>query len=120
MKGIAMYGHDFFVIKEGDDLIAESITRLFNTNQNERLKYPFMGVDLRRMVFELADEDSEGVVRDKIIEQIEVYEPRVNIVQLDVEKIPDENTLKIKVGFAKVNAPNDARFLEFNIELEEE
>lgn len=119
MRGIAFYGHDFFVIKEDEELVAESITRLFNTNQNERLKYPYLGVDIRSMLFELANEDSEGFLREKILEQIEIYEPRVKVRQLNVEKLPDENTFNINVGFALVTSPNDERFLNFEIQLEE-
>lgn len=119
MRGIGIYDHDFFVIKEDEDLIAESITRIFNTNQNERLKYPYMGVDIRNMLFELADEDSEGFLREKILEQIETYEPRVRVKQLNVEKLPDENTFNISVGFSLITSPNDDRLLNFQIEIED-
>lgn len=120
MRGIAMYGHDFFVIKEDEDLISESINRLFNTNNNERLNNPFMGIDIRNMLFELADEDSEGILRNKIFEQIEMYEPRARIKDLKVENLANENTFKITLSFVSVENPQDDQLLEFNIIREEE
>lgn len=119
MRGIAFYNEDFFVIKEDLDLISESITRLFMTNNNERVKNPFMGVDLRRMLFELADQETETVVKNKIQEQIEIYEPRVEINKLDIINNPNENLLTVNIDFGqRGNTDGDSRFLNFDLEKE--
>lgn len=117
MRGIAFYDEDFFVIKEDLDLIAESITRLFMTNNNERVRNPFMGVDLRRMLFEIADQETESVVKSKIIEQIELYEPRVEINNLEVLNSPNQNLLTVNVEFGqRGDVSGDTRLLNFDLE----
>ncbi|MFW6028784.1 MAG: GPW/gp25 family protein [Halanaerobiales bacterium] len=120
MRGIGFYGYDFFIIKEDIDLVSESIGRLFNTNNNERLNNPYMGVDLKRFLFQLADEDSEDVIKNQITEQIEMYEPRVNVKNISIENLANENTFKIGVSFVLKEDPQSDQFLEFNIIREEE
>lgn len=120
MKGIAMYGHDFFVIKEDEELISESIGRLFNTNNYERLNNPFMGVDIKNMLFEQADTESADMLKNKISEQIEMYEPRATVNNISVDNLANENTFKIHVSFSPVENPQHEQFLEFNIIKEEE
>ncbi len=116
MRGIAMYGHDFFIIKEDHDLISESISRLFNTNENERLKNPYFGVSINSMLFEPGDDETVGFLKDRIVEQIELYEPRVDILDLNIENLADENKVKVVIGFKlKEETPDDERFLEFNV-----
>ena len=119
MKGIGMYGHDFFVIKEDNDLISESIGRLFNTNNNERLNNPFMGVDLKNLLFELTEKDSEGIIKNRISEQIEMYEPRATVNNINIENLANSNTFKIGISFNLKDNPQNDQFLEFNIIKEE-
>jgi phage baseplate assembly protein W len=115
MKGISMYGSDFFIIKQDQDLIAESIERLIMTNNNERLKHPFLGADLKRLLFEQADEETTAFIEKQIREQIAIYEPRVNLTKVDIQNDSQNNRFNIHLGFAPVEDVNDERFLELTI-----
>ena len=114
-----MYGSDFFIIKSDHKLISESIERIIMTNFNERLKHPFFGGDFKRLLFEQADEESIAFIKRQITEQIEIYEPRVRLTQVEVENLANENTFNIHIGFTLVDDVSDERFLEFNITNQE-
>lgn len=120
MKGPSFYDRDFFVIKSDYELIAESVTRIIMTNPGERPGLPFMGVGLKRRLFEPLDEITNQEIEIDIRNQIKDYEPRCDIISLNFEEVVDENALSIKIGFIlKGDRIEDERFINLIFELEE-
>jgi len=115
MQGISFYNEDFFTIKKDKALYAEAIQRILMTNQNERVGQPFLGVGLKNMLFELADESTSDIVKEKIREQIELYLPILVITKL--ESTIENNSLYLKIGFIeKGELIQDERILTLEFE----
>jgi phage baseplate assembly protein W len=118
-KGIAFYGRDFFVVKQDEDLVSESIARLIMTNENERVGTPNFGGNLKPMMFEQLDTDSLIEIENQLRETVELYEPRAILRELKVTANQDTSTVTISIGFNYVGKPNaDPRFLELNLQLQ--
>lgn len=119
MRGIGFYNSDFFIIKEDYEHISESIMRIIMTNKRTRVANPYFGVGLKSFLFENFDETSRASLEEEIREQIDLYEPRVDIVNIIISE-QSENQIKISIGFKiKGDIDEDARFLNLNIDLEE-
>lgn len=64
--------------------IDQSIKNILLTNWYEKPFQPFFGADLRRLLFELDTMISEPDVRDLVTEAIEKWEPRVEVLDVDL------------------------------------
>ena len=64
--------------------IDQSIQTILLTNHYEKPFNPLFGSDLRRLLFGLSTETSEGEVRDIIIQSLERDEPRVEVLEIDI------------------------------------
>lgn len=119
MQGIGFYGQEFFIIKSDHDLIAESIKRILMTNPGERPGQPFFGVGLKERLFEQLDETLISDLKETISDQIATYEPRVDLLDLNVDPKYDENLIEIAIGFKiKGEQLEDERFVNLTFTLE--
>jgi hypothetical protein len=86
--------------------VKRSIINLMFTDPYERFFSPNIGAGLKAYLFENISEDTEFVIREKIIEVISNYEPRANIIQVKVKAIPDENLYTASIIFSVLNNNN--------------
>jgi len=70
--------------KEDVKSIDQSIEAILTTNNLEKPFLPDFGSDLRKLLFELNTMVSEPYFRDTIIKSIEVYEPRVEVLDVSI------------------------------------
>jgi len=95
MRGIALYGKEFFVIKQEIDLIKENISRILLTLPGERvLNYDF-GCKLKSFLFApdlVLQEDVENEIRQSITR----WEPRVEVSSVSAEMV-DNSKVYIKL-----------------------
>ena len=70
--------------KEDIRAIDQSIQNILLTNRFEKPFQPEFGSDLRRLLFGLSTELSEGETRDIILDSIEKYEPRVQVLEVEL------------------------------------
>lgn len=118
-KGIAFYGRDFFVIKEDEDLVSESIARLVMTNWSERVGMLQFGGNLKSSLFEQLDADALGQIESNLRDIIDLYEPRAIVRVLTVTPDTDNSTVAISIGFNYIGKPDgDVRFIELDIKLD--
>lgn len=71
-----------------------------------RLEKPFesdFGADITSMFFELADNRTSRTVKQNIRNAIYVYEPRAEVLNIDVNLQPDNNSLSVTVTFKVVS-----------------
>lgn len=90
--------------------VKQSIKNLLLTNYYEKPFRPFFGGDLRALLFELADEDIELDTIERIRQAINSYEPRAEIVNIDVNAQPDIHDVSITVTFKVVNTQEEVSF----------
>ena len=90
--------------------VKQSIKNLLLTDFYEKPFQPFFGGNLRAMLFELADEDTEDEVEENIINAINNYEPRVEVLSIDVNVLPDQNDMRVSVYFKIINTQETVTF----------
>lgn len=83
--------------------VKQAIKNLVQTNFYEKPFNPFFGTDVRGLLFELADDDTEQEVRSNIITAIERYEPRAQVLDIVVKVTPDLHDLSITLTFKVLN-----------------
>lgn len=86
-----------------ENAIQQSIVNLVLTNRGERLFKPTIGSDIRASLFENMDEATADIIREYITTTIEQYEPRANLIEVDVEADPDTNALVATIIFSILN-----------------
>ena len=90
--------------------VKQSIKNLLMTN---RLEQPFVanfGANITGMLFELADGESDYFLKKDIVSTIQIFEPRVQVLNLDVKVDPDYNRLGVKLEFKIRNTNEVAEF----------
>lgn len=77
--------------------IKRSVLNLLKTDFYERLYQPTLGANLKYLLFENANEDTLALIRDQIKYCIQVFEPRVDIIQINVIYTPDEHGVQVNL-----------------------
>lgn len=90
-------------VKRDAAAVTQALKNLIQTNHFEKPFQPFFGGNIRAMLFELVDEDTEEDVAEQIIKTINDYEPRARLRNLDVILEADQNTLSVKIEYQVVN-----------------
>jgi len=96
--------------------IARAVRNLVETIPTERFFQPFIGSDVRSSLFENFDIDTADVIKDQIEETIDIYEPRVDNVDVVINGQPDRNSLEVTVFFDIIGL--DVPTQSFNFLLE--
>lgn len=97
-------------IKRDAAAVTQALKNLIQTNYFEKPFQPFFGGNIRAMLFELVDEDSEEELAEQIVKAINAYEPRAKLLHLDVDVEPDQNTLRVKIEYQVVNTEEVVTF----------
>ena len=85
--------------------IMQALKTLLLTNQGERLYNMDMGSKIRASLFEPLDEITASTINTSITQAINNYEPRVNVIQLQVIPTPELNAFKVNLFFTIINIP---------------
>jgi len=90
--------------------VKQSIKNLLLTDFYEKPFQPFFGANLRAMLFELADDDTEDEVKENIRTAINKYEPRAEILTISVNVLPDQNDMRVSVHFKIISTQETVTF----------
>lgn len=90
--------------KTNEQAVKESIINLVLTNRGERPFQPELGCDVTSQLFENFTQDTMDTIRRMIYETLEAYEPRADIVGVDVGGKIDSNELKVTIVFMVINS----------------
>tara|TARA_B110000977_G_C11091284_1_gene496996 strand:- start:3776 stop:4216 length:441 start_codon:yes stop_codon:yes gene_type:complete len=72
-----------------------------------RLEKPFeseFGADVTSLFFELADNRASRAIKQNIRNAIYVYEPRAEVLNIDVNLQPDNNSLSVTITFKVISS----------------
>lgn len=89
--------------KYDDDAIKQSIKTLLLTMNYERPFHPEIGSPIYGLLFELASPITAEVIRVAIIQTLKQFEPRADIVLVQVNANPDGNAYTVSVTFKIAN-----------------
>ena len=77
--------------------VKTNLINLLLTRKGERVNHPEYGVALQDYLFE--NEINTELLFEEIFNQIQFYIPEITLVDTDLDFIPDEHTLNIKVTY---------------------
>ena len=86
-------------IKKDIDAIKQSVKNLIFTDLHERPFQPNLGSRVRGLLFELTDVWTALDIQDEITMTIENYEPRVDLIDVEVTDESDKNRVKVVIIF---------------------
>lgn len=89
--------------KIDEEAVKESIKNLVLTDRGERLFQPEVGCDVRKLLFDNVTPDMIILAKDMIKNTIDAYEPRVNLIGVDVIGDLDDNRVTIVIVFNVIN-----------------
>ena len=107
--------YDLIALKN-ESAIARSIRNLVLTQPGERPFAPTLGSGVNGLLFENVDSVTASVLRDEIIQVIENYEPRVELIDVTVTAVPDENAMNVRVQYRIVGVETPAQQLTFALQ----
>ncbi len=84
---------------KNESAIARSVRNLVFTIPGERFFNENLGSKVSRSLFENMDEISSSVIQDEITNTINNYEPRVNLIDVDVSPNYDENEFNVTINY---------------------
>ena len=77
------------------------------TNFNEKPFLPTFGADIRSLLFDLADQESESDIEDNILSALNVHEPRAKALNVVATSNPDYNSVDVKITFQVINTQEE-------------
>ena len=95
------------------EAVKRAVRNLILTNRFERPFHPEIGSDIRSLLFENMTPVIEVLLKDRIRETIEVYEPRADITDIVVTGDMDKNQYGVRIEFRVLNVPDPIVVTEF-------
>ena len=99
-----VFTKDAAVVKN-ENAIKQSIKNLVLTQKGEKLFQPEIGSGVYELLFEPMDPFTADSIRDEIINTLGQYEPRITILEVDVEPNEATNTFDVTVEYIFVGQP---------------
>ena len=91
--------------------VKQAIKTLILTDFLEKPFAPDFGVNLGSQLFELAYGDIVSpYIKEQIISNIERYEPRAEVLNIDIAVLPDNNSIQVTLIFQVVNTQEIVEF----------
>jgi phage baseplate assembly protein W len=91
---------------EDTDAIKTSLKNIILTDPGERFFNPKFGGGIRRTLFENVSEDTEFYIKTIVEAAIKNFEPRVNLIEVYVNAVPDDHLYHLSILFSVVNSPD--------------
>ena len=85
--------------------VRQSVKNLILTEQYERPYKPLLGCGIRNYLFEPFTPITRKLMEDSIRETLNNYEPRANIIAVQVEEYEETHTLTVSIAFMIQNDP---------------
>jgi phage baseplate assembly protein W len=94
-----------WVLNGGSDIqvIASDLKNLLLTQKGERLMNPDFGTQIHTLVFEPDTSVLEAQVQQEVTQAISKFEPRVNIISIATERLPNQRQLNVNIQVQALN-----------------
>lgn len=97
-------------VKKDAAAVKQAVKNLILTNYFEKPFQPFFGGNVRGLLFELADDATAIELEEQVASAITQYEPRAQIIKINVDAQPDRNSIAVTVTFKVVNTQEIVTF----------
>lgn len=96
--------------------IKQSLKNIITTSRSERPFMPFFGSTTTVALFEPFDPITDASVASSLYDAIAAYEPRVEVININVVSDDDSNSLSIEITFKIIGIPLDVQSLNLVLE----
>jgi len=103
-------GKEDLARKMNEQAVKESIRNIVLTNKGERPFQPELGCNVRKMLFDNATPQTFDLVKTVIQDAIDLYEPRCELMGVDVTGDIDSNAINISIVFRLINTDTPTKF----------
>ena len=103
---------DLITLKN-ENAIARAVRNIVSTTPGEKLFDPDFGSSVSEILFENVDDITAVSIQDEIRNCLNNYEPRVDLVNVDVNPNFDENQFDVKITYKIVGIDIPPSQLEF-------
>ena len=103
-------------IKREEEAVKQSVMNILSTNRGERPFMPDFGSDIRAYLFENFDPITAGLIKDEIEVALTNYEPRIRILDIELNDLPNQNALRILLEFEIISPIQTTSSVEFTVE----
>jgi len=104
------------VVLKNEEAIKRAIRNLILTNKGERFFNPLFGGNITSHLFENFGPITSINMREDIIDAVKTYEPRVNILEVEIKPNRDLNSVLINIFF-NINENPTVNDLSFTVEI---
>lgn len=110
--GMNPYNSDLIDLKN-IDAINRSIQNLILTNRGERFFNQELGSTITGLLFEPSNRITAKQIEDNIRDTMRLYEPRVDIIELQVTESDEEHAYNVKFVYEIIGIMEDRQQLTF-------
>ena len=103
---------DLIALKN-ENAIARAVRNIVSTTPGEKLFDPDFGSSVGEILFENVDDITAVSIQDEIRSCLNNYEPRVDLINVDVDPNFDENQFDVKITYRIVGIDIPPSQLEF-------
>lgn len=90
-------------VLNNEEAVKQSIVNLLRTNRGERVFQPTIGSDINSLLFDNMTPAAIDSIRDFVKSTIKQYEPRAEILEVNVLADPDVYGVAVSVIFSMLN-----------------
>ena len=88
------------------EAIDNSISNIIFTTKGEKVGDPEFGTNVKRLLFRPIDSITEHLIKSDIMDNIERYEPRVEVDHISIVGDEDFNYYKVQVLYTIIRTPD--------------
>jgi hypothetical protein len=102
---------------EGEQNIREAIQIILQTEEKERLNLPTFGAGLQKFLFEPNTVVTQTQIKDRITKALQLWEPRISLVDVEVDQDPADPQSAIATIEYKLVATQVKERVSVNVQL---
>lgn len=95
--------------------IKYNLINLLLTNKGERIENPEFGADLKKELFENINDSTFDIIKDKIVNSVNIFIPEVTLTNIVITPLLDQNTVNINIEYY-INISGETEKLNINFE----
>ena len=103
-------------LKKEVQAVKQSVLNILLTNRGERPFDPEFGSDIRKQLFENFDPITERLLSDQIRSALRNYEPRVRVLNINIDGKPNRNSIDISLEIEIQSPEQTVTSVDFSIE----
>jgi phage baseplate assembly protein W len=102
----------------GETAVKRALYNIISTRKGERFYRPDLGSDIANYLFEPLDAATASLISQEIEYVIRKYEPRVDLVRVDVDLNYERNGFDVVLAFEIIGVNTDVQVREIDFFLE--